>query len=262
MEDCQRHNHIGRLIMTLPRIRQLVFASYHHTDIATLRDVLGLSDGFVDPGVAEFGLTNGVFAIGDQFLEVVVPTEENTAAGRFLDRTKGTGGYMAIFQTDDLAGVRARADAEKIRRVWNIDLPDISASHLHPGDIGAAIVSVDEARPAKSWRWGGPNWQDESKPGALSRLDVTAIDPAQMSRRWGKVLNIVPTGIGHDTFELVMSSGSIRFLPGERDHLSAYQIAHPDKEACLARAAEHGLVSDSNSFWFAGVRLDLTGIDP
>jgi len=73
--------------MTQPRIRQLVFASFDQDDIARLRHILDLGKGFVDPGVRVFGLTNGVFALGDQFLEVVVPTEENTAAGRFLDRT-------------------------------------------------------------------------------------------------------------------------------------------------------------------------------
>ena len=40
-----------------------------------------------------------MFALGDQFLEVVVPVEDETAAGRFIDRTGGQGGYMAIFQT-------------------------------------------------------------------------------------------------------------------------------------------------------------------
>ncbi|MEC7290308.1 MAG: hypothetical protein VXW22_09500, partial [Pseudomonadota bacterium] len=163
-------------MMTLPRIRQLVFASYDHDDIAQLKRVLGLGEGFVDPGVQTFGLTNGVFALGDQFLEVVVPTEDNTAAGRFIDRTQGMGGYMAIFQTPDLNGVRERADARQIRRVWNTDRDDISASHLHPADIGAAIVSIDEARPEGSWLWGGPDWAANSQPGAITQLDVTAID--------------------------------------------------------------------------------------
>ncbi|MEM9572405.1 MAG: hypothetical protein AAF996_13155 [Pseudomonadota bacterium] len=249
-------------MMTLPRIRQLVFASLDQGEIETLRYVLGLGDGFVDPGVAEFGLTNGVFAIGDQFLEVVVPTQENTAAGRFLARSQGVGGYMAIFQTDNLNQVRETADARKIRRVWNIDLPDISASHLHPADIGAAIVSIDEARPEGSWRWGGPKWEQAAKPGVLIRLDVTAIDPEAMSEKWGAVLNITPTALRHDVFSLQLSGGSVRFIKGDRDHLNAYQIAHPDIAACLKRAEERGLARDRDSFLFAGVRLELTAIDP
>lgn len=247
--------------MTLARIRQLVFASLNHDDIETLRYVLGLGEGFVDPGVAEFGLTNGVFSLGDQFLEVVVPVQDNTAAGRFLARSQGVGGYMAIFQTDNLERVRNSADAHGIRRVWNIDLPEISASHLHPADIGAAIVSIDEARPAGSWRWGGPNWESTAKPGVLKRLDVVAIKPAAMSEKWGAILNLAPAQIGPDVWQLELSNGAIHFIKGGRDHLSAYQIAHPEAAACLERAAERGLACEKDSLLFAGVRLELTAID-
>lgn len=247
--------------MTHPRIRQLVFASNDHTDIELLRYVLDLGPGYVDPGVGEFGLTNGVFSIGDQFLEVVVPTEENTAAGRFIERGGGLGGYMAILQTDDLNRVRDAADALHLRRVWNIDLPDISASHLHPADIGAAIVSIDEARPADSWRWGGPDWKHNSAPGALQHLQVTARDPKAMSEKWGHVLGVAPTSAGHDIHTLELASGSVRFLPGARDHLSAYHLAHPDPDACLRRAAERRLVCSDHSFQFAGVKVAFAAID-
>ena len=248
--------------MTQARIRQLVFASNEHADIEQLRYVLGLGPGFVDPGVGEFGLTNGVFSIGDQFLEVVVPTEENTAAGRFIERGGGLGGYMAIFQTDDLNRVRETADALGIRRVWNVDLPDICASHLHPGDIGAAIVSIDEAKPESSWRWGGPDWQANSTPGALQHLQVTARNPREMSEKWGRILGIAPTSAGHDVYELALSSGSIRFLPGDKDHISAYTVLHPNPNACLARAAERGLTVDAGGFQFAGVKVSVAVIDP
>src|SRR5688572_32086468 len=93
--------------------------------------------------------------LGDTFVEVVSPARDDTAAGRFLDR-RGDGAYMAMFQLDDLAGARARAAALGIREVWSVDLDDISAVHLHPADIGAAIVSLDRPVPPESWRWAGP----------------------------------------------------------------------------------------------------------
>jgi len=244
--------------MTLPRIRQLVFASNDADDIERLRQVLDLGEGFVDPGVGVFGLTNGVFALGDQFLEVVVPVEENTAAGRFIDRTGGVGGYMAIFQTDDLDGVRRRADDLHIRRVWNIDRADISASHLHPADIGAGIVSIDEAHPEGSWLWGGPGWRDNSRPGALRRLEVTASDPQVLSERWGRVLRVPSQPVGHDVFELELGEDTIAFVPGDRDYLSSYTLTHPDKAGCLKRAQEIGLETDDTSFVFTGVRISLS----
>ena len=57
--------------MTLPRIRQLVFASHDEADIQRLKHILDLGEGFVDPGVAVFGLTNGVFALGDLTFEML-----------------------------------------------------------------------------------------------------------------------------------------------------------------------------------------------
>jgi len=248
--------------MTQTRIRQLVFASNDHADIEQLQHILGLGSGFVDPGVGEFGLTNGVFSIGDQFLEVVVPTQENTAAGRFLERGGGLGGYMAIFQTDNIDRVRATADSIGIRRVWNIDLPDICASHLHPADIGAAIVSIDEAKPAGSWRWGGPAWKENAKPGALQHLQVMAVDPQAMSEKWARVLGVSSTDKGHDTYDLSLAAGSISFIPGDRDHISAYTLRHPDPAACLQRAAACGLACEANSFQFAGVKVSVAAIDP
>lgn len=243
--------------MSALRLRQLVFASKDQNDIALLRHVLDLGHSFVDPGVAVFGLTNGVFALGDQFLEVVVPTEEDTAAGRFLDRSGGIGGYMAIFQTQDLTGVRERADTLGIRRVWDIDLEDISASHLHPADIGAAIVSVDEARPAQSWRWGGPDWEAQSRPGRLTALQVSCTDPQQLSARWGTVLGVKPRSGDHGSWRLTLDGGEVRFIPGDRDHLSTYSLTHPAPDLCLTRAQEAGLAVKGSSFWFAGVEVSI-----
>lgn len=243
--------------MSAPRLRQLVFASKDKDDVALLRQVLDLGHGFVDPGVAVFGLTNGVFALGDQFLEVVVPIEDETAAGRFLDRSGGIGGYMAIFQTDDLSGVRTRADTLGIRRVWDIDLEDISASHLHPADIGAAIVSVDEARPAQTWRWGGPDWEANARPGRLEALQVMSADPQKLSARWGSVLGVDANPAEHGNWTLPLEEGEVRFIPDNRDHLSAYSLAHPDADLCLTRAQEAGLPVKGSSFWFAGVEVSM-----
>lgn len=243
--------------MTLPRLRQLVFAALDQSEIERLRELLGLGTGFVDPGVAAFGLTNGVFALGDQFLEVVVPVEDNTAAGRFIDRTGGQGGYMAIFQSDDLAAVRARADALEVRRVWNVDLPEISASHLHPADIGAAIVSIDEARPAGSWLWGGPDWQQQATPGRIRGLTVSAIDPEALSARWGHVLGVGVEAGPHGTWGLPLADGEVQFVPGETDRLTGYQLVHPDASACLGRARAADLKCDETSIDFAGVCISF-----
>src|SRR4051812_49511716 len=103
------------------RLRQAVLVAGELEPVASaLRAELGLGEPFADPGVGEFGLRNAVFALGDQFLEVISPTQENTAAGRFLERRGGDGGYMLIFQLDDLDGARARVADMGVRIVWSI----------------------------------------------------------------------------------------------------------------------------------------------
>ena len=139
------------------RLRQAVLVARELEPVAgELRSALELNEPFRDPGVGEFGLTNAVFALGDCFLEVVSPVRADTAAGRYLDRHGGDGGYMVIFDLEDLEGARERVRQSGIRVVWQIDLPDISGTHLHPADLRGAIVSLDRSRPYGSWRWGAP----------------------------------------------------------------------------------------------------------
>ena len=242
--------------MAAPRLRQLVFASAQVEDIAQLQAVLGLGEPFTDPGVAEFGLTNGVFALGDQFLEVVVPTQDATAAGRFLQRSHGQGGYMAIFQCANIDALRARADAANIRRVWNVDLPDIRASHMHPADIGAAIVSVDEARPAGSWRWGGPDWSARSAQGALLGADLISPDPQALARRWAELLDLTPQQIG-DKWRFELADAAITVSPGANERLTAFHIRINDPVGALQRAASAGLRCFEHGFHMIGVDVCL-----
>src|SRR4051794_8153215 len=90
------------------RLRQAVIAAAELAPVADkLRDELGLGEPFADPGVGFFGLHNAVFALGDQFLEVIAPQQADTAVDRWLARHGGDGGYMLIFQVDDIAGARA-----------------------------------------------------------------------------------------------------------------------------------------------------------
>lgn len=237
--------------MSLPRLRQLVIASETADTIDVLRDVLGLEAPFVDPGVKEFGLTNGVFAVGDQFLEVVVPQLETAPAQRFLERG-GPGGYMVIVQTDDLAAARGRVDAAGIRRVWDIDLEDISASHLHPADIGAAIVSIDEARPAESWRWGGPDWRRRSRAGRLTGAVIEGPEPEALAARWGAAL-----GVPVEDGALQLADARLEFRAGEAERLVAFRLDLPGADEVLARSREAGLAPDGRSITIAGVRLEL-----
>ena len=91
------------------RLRQIALVAHELDPVVTeLSAELGVEVAFNDPGVDVFGLQNAVMPIGNQFLEVVAPIKEGTAAGRYLDRRKGDGGYMVILQCDEHAARKAR----------------------------------------------------------------------------------------------------------------------------------------------------------
>ena len=201
------------------RLRQAVLAARElRPAVAELQQALGLGEPFRDPGVAMFGLENAVFAVGDCFLEVVAPVAEDAPAARYL-RGAGEGGYMVMFDLSDLESARRRAKALSVRAVWEIDLPDISGTHLHPSDIGGAIVSIDGSRPYGSWRWGGPSWtgaRPEPGAGRLAGVTLAVRDPRATGERWASVLG-VPLAAGDGEVRMATEDGWVRMVerPGE-----------------------------------------------
>jgi Glyoxalase-like domain len=196
------------------RLRQAVLvAGELEPAAAALSGGLGLREPFRDPGVAEFGLANAVFALGDCFLEVVSPTQPDTAAGRYMARQGGDGGYMAIFDLEDLEGALTRSEQLGVRTVWRIDLPDISGNHLHPRDMQGAIVSLDRSMPYGTWRWGGPEWTGKTgrgAPGRLAGITVAVEDPASVSARWAYILGVPVSGEQSPT--LLVDGSEVNFV--------------------------------------------------
>ena len=238
------------------RLRQLVLAAPEREDINAMARVFGLSNFYRDEGLIEFGLVNGVFPIGDQFLEVVVPTREDAAGQRFLDKTGGDGGYMVLFQTDDLAAVRHRASVMEIRRVWDSTQDDIDASHFHPTDMGAAIVSIDQPTPPESWRWGGPDWQTNAVAGKFVGMTVSSPNPDIIARRWADVLD-APLEQDDRDFLLATDDGPVRFKDGRREKLAEYTVQTPDADAIAKRADVEGYALTQTGFHAHGVDFKI-----
>ena len=177
-----------------PRLRQVALvARDREKTAAALQETFGWPDPFNDPGVGEFGLINAVFPVGDTFVEVVSPVRPDTTAGRYLDRRGSDSGYMAIFQMPSLEEARRRVADLGVRVVWKVDLEDIAGTHLHPKDTPGAIVSLDWASPARSWRWAGPAWTGtapDHPAGGIAGITVEVHEPAAAAQRWARVLGL------------------------------------------------------------------------
>jgi Glyoxalase-like domain len=180
-----------------PRLRHIALVTGDlGARAAQLARELGLGAPFVEDAMAAgWGVANAVFALGDQFLEVMAPTRDGTAAGRHLARRGGDAGYMVMFQVDDVAAARARAAAAGARIVWSSDAPAMSGTHLDPRDVPGAIVALDQATPPGSWAWGGPDWPRTAAPGALLGVTVAVPDPGAAAARWAAVLGAPAPGV-------------------------------------------------------------------
>ena len=99
-----------------------------------------------------------------------------------------------------------------------VDLADVASRHLHPRDVGGALVSIDQPVPSGAWRWGGP-WTAHAETGTvtgIAGLDIAADDPAAMRARWAdlridhavRFVPAGPRGEGIDAMDVVAADRS------------------------------------------------------
>ena len=94
------------------RLRQICLVAPHlEPVISDIAAIMGLNECYRDGNVAKYGLENALLPVDTILLEVVAPFQPGTAAGRFIDKNGGRGGYMAIFCCDDPDAYGKRANA-------------------------------------------------------------------------------------------------------------------------------------------------------
>jgi Glyoxalase-like domain len=207
------------LVAARPRLRlrqvALVATDLDAAEQAITAD-LGVELCFRDPGVGVFGLRNALYPIGHQLLEVVSPVEPGTTAGRYLERRGGDGGYMVILETDErLDRLRNRLTDLDVRVVFEAVVPGITGLHLHPRDVGGAILSIDRTDEWGEWPWAGPDWRRHVSTrmvAAIAVVDIAATDPPQMAARWAAVLD---RPVAADGRSIVLDEGTLRFVPAD-----------------------------------------------
>jgi len=241
------------------RLRQVALVARELEPIVEdLCDVLGLDVAYNDPNVAVFGLENAVMPVGNTFLEVVSPAQEQTTAGRYLERRGGDGGYMLILQTRDLGRERERIEKLGVRVVWEIDTGRAKVIHLHPRDIGSALVSFDQMSEWDAWEWAGPDWRSKVRRDSTTGIvaaELQSEDPEHGAARWSEVLGIPRHGL-----EIPLEEGTLRFaeVTDERgEGLGGIDVATMNAPEVLRRARDRDLPIKGNCLTLCGVRVRL-----
>ena len=178
------------------RLRQLVIATSEIEVLADkICDLFELKRTFSDPELIVFGLENLLIPLGDTFLELVTPVKENTSAERFLKKRGGDGGYMVIVDSLDLEKERKRLETSKMDIVWHenrkTDGIHGQSLHLHPKQVGGAILSIDNMNPKSSWLWAGSEWEkdiNKSLVSHLSGVNICSPYPDNLLSNWEKAL--------------------------------------------------------------------------
>lgn len=129
------------------RLRQIcLVAPQLEPVISDIAGIMGLAVCYRDGNVAKYGLENALLPVDTVLLEVVAPFQDGTAAGRFIAKTGGRGGYMAIFCCDDPDARGRNANAMGVRTANVIDHPPYHGVQLHPRDCRAGFIEFNHTR--------------------------------------------------------------------------------------------------------------------
>jgi hypothetical protein len=241
------------------RLRQIALAA---RDLAStldaLTDVLAIEVAFNDPGVGVFGLANGVLPIGETFLEVVSPVRPNATAARWIERRGGDSGYMVIFQVEDFAPHRSRLEQLGVRIVWEGKQKGAATLHLHPRDVGGAIVSLDTMDEPGAWEWAGPTWWQHVRTGvtrAIVGAELESPEPERLAARWSEVLGIAAARDAGGRPTIAVQGGVLRFVRGASDGVSGVLLDLADPARFRAAAQKRGVLEADGAARIGGVRF-------
>src|SRR5215212_3353791 len=247
------------------RLRQIcLVAPTLEPVVADIAGIMGLNVCYRDSNVAKYGLENALLPVDTILLEVVAPFQQGTAAGRFLDKTGGRGGYMAIFCCDD-PDERARLARQLGVRVANvIDHAPYHGVQLHPRDCRAAFIEFNHTAGSDDilgpYPPAGPDWQKSIRKDvtqALTGVEMESPEPQALAEHWGKIIGIPVSKDQSGEPELKLPNCSFRFVNGASDLMSALTFRVRDVASVREAAKAKGHTVSGDSFQLAGVRFRL-----
>jgi catechol 2,3-dioxygenase-like lactoylglutathione lyase family enzyme len=234
--------------------------------IADMQTIFGVTLAFQDPHLVKYGLANALFPFGLSFVEIVAPIQPDTAAGRFLERSGGVGGYMAIFNCDDPERRGEHARSLGVPIVNTMDHDDFFGVQLHPRDCRATMIEFDRTEGGEDIRGnyypaGGKAWTAAIKTDVTQRLAEMVLEspqPADLGRHWSGILEkpFRPEGEG-GVIDVDMTSIRFSKTDGDRETLRALVIHADDPEAMLQRARNAGYPVSDGAIEFCGVAFEV-----
>jgi len=247
------------------RLRQIcLVAPQLEPVISDISSIMGLSICYRDGNVAKYGLENALLPVDTILLEVVAPIQQGTAAGRFLHKTGGRGGYMAIFCCDDPdeRGRRAREMGVRIANI--IDHAPYHGVQLHPRDCRAAFIEFNHTAGSDDilgpYPPAGPEWQKSIRKDVtqvLTAVEMESPGPRQLAEHWGKIIGIPVGKDKNGEPELRLPNCVFRFVTGESDLMSALTFRVGDVASVREAARSRGYAVSGNSFVLGGVTFHL-----
>src|SRR6201995_3836248 len=231
------------------RLRQICLVPPHLAPvISDIAEIMGLAVCHRDGNVAKYGLENALLPVDTILLEVVAPTKPDTAAGRFMDKTLGRGGYMAILCCDNPDERGRAANAMGVRTANVIDHPPYHGVQLHPRDCRAAFIEFNHTEGSDdilgAYPPAGPDWQKfirKDVTQALTAVEMQSPDPQGLAEHWGKII-----GVAADGSELKLPNAVFKFVKGTSEIMSALEFRVTDAAHVLHVARSKGLAVAGN----------------
>jgi hypothetical protein len=247
------------------RLRQIcLVAPRLEPAIGDIAAIMGLDVCYRDPNVARYGLENALLPVDTILLEVVAPFQDGTAAGRFIERTGGRGGYMAIFSCDDPRERQRNAEAIGVRTAHVIDRAPYLGVQLHPRDCRAAFIEFNHTDGSDNLRGpyppAGLDWSRAIRDDvtqALIGVEMESSDPEGLAQHWGRIVGVPVSHTDGDPV-LALPNSTFRFVKGASDAMSGLTFRVRDPARVSAAAQDRGHAVTANSFVLSGVNFHLT----
>src|SRR6266481_3040482 len=234
--------------------------------ISDIAAIMGLKECYRDGNVAKYGLENALLPVDTILLEVVAPFQPGTAAGRFIDKNGGRGGYMAIFCCEDPDARGAQANELGVRTANVITHAPYHGVQLHPRDCRAAFIEFNHTDGSDDvfglYPPAGPDWQRSIRKDvtqALTGVEMQSPDPQGLAEHWGKIIGVAASKNARGEPELNLPNCGFRFVKGASDLMSGLTFKVADIAKVRDAAKAKGCRVSADGFELCGVTFSLVG---